>query len=92
MNPTDRIKELNSLIEKEKEKIANCSHSFSDVFYDPTKEMAADGFKLVGHGSDPWPEATGFHEITVDRWTKKCIYCGYEIHATSQDHCGKLKF
>jgi hypothetical protein len=39
--------------------------------------LEADGYKLVGHGSDPYPEATGFHKVQKPRWTRICKLCGH---------------
>ena len=74
------IKELQKKIEKERRKILSCQHDYDDPFYNPEKVKEPYGCKLVGHGSDLYPEPEGYHDVEKARWTRICKHCGYEQH------------
>ena len=84
MNPSEKIKQLQSEIESEKRKILNCKHSFGKPFYNPSKETVGYGSKTVAYGSDVYQDYEGYHEVDVPRWTKRCTICGHEEHTTKQ--------
>jgi hypothetical protein len=80
----DRIKQLQKEIELERHKMSNCKHEFSKPFYDP--EIVKEGYGSVqdGAGSDPHWSYAGYRDVKKDRWTKKCIHCGFEMHTYEQ--------
>lgn len=82
--PYDKIARLERQIAEEKSKIKNCYHHFDKPFYNPEKQMVGYGYKTVGQGSDVWGDYEGYHEQSVDRWTRRCAFCGLEQHTYKQ--------
>jgi hypothetical protein len=80
MNSSDRIKQLQLEIEKERSNIKNCTHSFGTPYYDPETVKEPYGSLQIGRGSDPYWGPEGYRDVKKDRWTRKCITCGYEQH------------
>jgi len=81
----DKIKDLKKQIEAEEQKISNCRpHKFDKAFYNPETVRESYGCKMVAQGSDVWSEPEGFHNVTKDRWTRKCTLCGHEEHTYTQ--------
>lgn len=80
----DKIRNLQNQIEEERKKIKNCKHDFSKPFYNPETVREGYGLHYVGHGSDPYLEYEGYHDVKKDRWTRKCSECGYEEHTNKQ--------
>lgn len=76
----DRIKQLQSLIEEEKKKIANCHHIFGKAFSNPEIVKEGYGIKNVGQGSDIWLDFEGYRDVSKPRWTRICTQCGKEEH------------
>lgn len=81
----NKMRELQRLIEIEKEKMNLCKHSFGPAFYTPYTEKEPYGFKTVGKGSDVWTEPEGYRDVTKERWTRACTICGFEQHTTEQE-------
>jgi len=79
-----RIQELQREIDKEKEKIQNCIHSFDSIFYNPEKVFEPYGIKTVVMGSDIRSVHEGYREKLKDRWTRICCKCGKEQHTYKQ--------
>lgn len=80
----EKIKRLKEEIEAEQQKILNCKHEFSAAFYNP--ETVKEGYGLVqdGAGSDPHWSYAGYRNVQKDRWTRECIFCGFEEHTNKQ--------
>lgn len=76
----DKIKQLQSEIAKEQEKIRNCKHQFGEAFYNPETIKEPYGYKMITQGSDVWGEPEGYRDIQKPRWTRKCSACGLEQH------------
>lgn len=83
--PTDRIKELEELINVEKRKIANCIHVYADPFYNPEIIKEPYGSKPVTRGADFWLEPIGFRDVEKPRWTQRCNLCGHERHTSKTE-------
>jgi hypothetical protein len=85
MAENDKIRDLKRQIAEEEAKMSACNeHDFGKVFYNPTFEMQGYGSKMVPMGSDTYFEPVGYRKVEVGRWTKKCLKCGYESHATNK--------
>lgn len=80
----DNIKKLQEQIEIEKRKISNCNHDFGKPYYNAEIVREPYGHKMVTQGSDIWYESEGYHDVSKDRWTRKCKFCGFEQHTHSQ--------
>jgi len=76
----DKIKELQREIERERSLINNCDHEFGVVFFDPETISVGYGSVQDGAGSDPHWGYEGYRDELKNRWTKKCIKCGFEKH------------
>lgn len=80
-------KELGQLKIKQREierQIANCHHEFKPPIYDPETVSEGYGMHLVGHGSDPYPEYAGYHDVQKDRWGRECKKCGFIQYTSHQ--------
>lgn len=80
----DKIRQLQEEIAREQEKIRKCPHKWGKAFYNPEIVKEGYGLHYVGHGSDPYPEYTGYHDVEKPRWTRKCSECGTEEHTYTQ--------
>lgn len=83
MKTTDRIKELQDEINRCKQSIKDCKHSWDKTIYDPeiTKEPVFSHFEP--HGSDPEP-IYNWHDKTISRWSRTCVLCGYTEYTKEQ--------
>ena len=80
----EKIRQLQSEINSEKQKISNCKHDFKKPFYNP--EIVKEGYGCVqnGYGSDPYWSYAGYHDVEKPRWTRICSICGCEEHTYTQ--------
>ncbi len=80
-----RIEELRKQIELEESKIRNCNHSFNEPIYDP--ETVKEGYGSVqdGKGSDPHWGYAGYRDVQKDRWSRKCLVCGFKQYTYNQE-------
>jgi len=83
--PADRIRDAREAIRQAEEEIRRCQHTPGEPFYNPEKKMEGYGLKTVGQGSDVWSEYTGYQEVLVPRWTRRCTKCGNEEHTYEQE-------
>lgn len=74
------IKSLQEQIQKEQDKIANCSHHLGTPFFNLETKREACGYKTIGQWPDVKWEAEGYKDVTVPRWTRVCSKCGKEEH------------
>lgn len=81
----DKIKELQAQIKAEEVKIRNCNHAYGEAVYNPEIVVEPYGYKTVGQGSDVWTEPQGFHEVSKQRWSRKCSKCGNEQFTYKQE-------
>lgn len=85
MNNQSRIEELQSEIQRLQLEQANCGHQWNEAQWDPESHLEASGYRLVGHGSDPYPEATGYHRVDKPRWSRTCKTCGKIQYTYTQE-------
>jgi len=55
---------------------SRCQHEWEETKYDPEIKSEPYGCKVVGHGSDIWPEPEGYRDVEHDRWSRTCKKCG----------------
>jgi hypothetical protein len=81
----DKIRLLQEQIEVEKRKISNCNHNFGMSYYN--HETVSEGYGSVqdGVGSDPHWSFAGYRDVKKDRWSRKCLNCGFEQHTNKQE-------
>lgn len=80
----EKIKELQSQIERERQKVKDCNHEYGKPYFNPEKTREPYGYKLVGKGSDVWGEPEGYRDVEKPRWTRKCSKCGHEQHTYNE--------
>lgn len=81
----ENIKKLQEQIHIEQQKIARCSHSFGEPFYDPKAQRIPADHIMVGHGSDVYYESQGYKDVVKDRWSRVCKNCGLIEHTYTQE-------
>jgi len=83
MNPTDKIKQLQSEIEKEKRIIKDCKHTWGDTKYDPYTVQEPHFDHYEPHGSDPEP-IFNYYPKDMPRWSRTCKECGHTEYTEKQ--------
>lgn len=79
MKPADKIKDLQKQLDEEQRKIDQCRHDWGEPYNNPGTKKEPYGVKLVGQGSDLWPEAEGYHDVTYPRWSRKFGKCSVTL-------------
>ena len=80
----DKIKQLQSEIEKCQNEIKNCKHIWGNIIFDSetVKEPIYD--HLEPCGSDPYP-VFRWVDKTIPRWSRKCKECGKVEHTYTEE-------
>jgi len=71
----ERAVELKRLREEVESEEAACEHDWAKTIYDPDTKMEGVFDHFEPHGSDPEP-IYNYHEVKVDRWSRRCRKCG----------------
>lgn len=80
MNPSQKIHELQSQIEQQKNSIRNCRHEYNSPVYDPEPHHVSKINYTAGyekHGVDMYPIMYSDTEYK-HRWSRECIKCGHK--------------
>jgi len=84
MKPAQKIEDLKRQIQAEEQKLRNCKHSFEDAIFDPEITREPSGYTLEVHGSDAYPVATGYKDVSKNRWSRECSICGKKEYTYNQ--------
>ncbi len=85
MNTQQQIDKLQQDLQRLQEIQHRCQHLWEDATYDPETVKEGYGMHLVGHGSDPYPEYTGYRDVKKDRWSRKCSVCGKKEYTYTRE-------
>jgi hypothetical protein len=85
MNQREKLEQLNIEAARIQKTMDNCKHDFASPIYDAETVREGYGIRLVAHGSDAYPEYTGYHDVQKDRWSRECKICGKKEYTYKQE-------
>lgn len=85
MNTQQEIEKLQNELKSLQAKQSNCKHEWNKPIYDPETVKEGYGMHSVAHGSDIYPEYTGYHDVQKDRWSRECSICGKKEYSYKKE-------